>query len=478
MAINVGDAVVKMGLDKTQFQNGMNQVTNETEKSTQRMQRGMRIVGAAITAVGIAGLKLVADARKMNAELAQVGITTGMTTGELRGLALELSNVTFRLKSVIATLTLLSRAGVRSKEEMAAIANAFDTLADSIGSTAEEVAAQLIPAFGIFGLELPKTAEEVDKFTWLVKNTLIDLSDFASVMDYVAMYGGELNITLDEMIAIMFELNKRSIQGASATRLFRTAVSQAASEGISLNEALGISSATLDEWIAKINVDAVGAAEAFADVANEQYSIMDKLASKWEDLVLVMGTMLTPLEPVFALMTALGPIMLAMSLSTLPALIANLKLSATALVGWAVAAGKAVAAAVVLAGAKIWAWAATIPIAGIAIGIAGVAALIASIVLIRKKAEEAATGLFEGGIVTKPTRALIGEAGPEAVIPLSKVGSMGGPRELHLHIGNYMGDEMSMRTLVRQIDQMLQEEGRRNSFGQVQGGYYFGRSSP
>jgi SLT domain-containing protein len=31
-----------------------------------------------------------------------------------------------------------------------------------------------------------------------------------------------------------------------------------------------------------------------------------------------------------------------------------------------------------------------------------------------------------GGIVTDPTMALIGEAGPEAVIPLDRMGSMGG----------------------------------------------------
>ncbi len=35
-------------------------------------------------------------------------------------------------------------------------------------------------------------------------------------------------------------------------------------------------------------------------------------------------------------------------------------------------------------------------------------------------------GLATGGIVTKPTLAVIGEAGPEAVIPLSKAGQMGG----------------------------------------------------
>ena len=476
MSISVGDAVVKLGLDKTKFNEGMRSAGDETDAAAKKMQTGMRIAGAAITAVGVAGLKLVADARKMNAELAQTAITTGISTGEMRGLALELSNVTFRLKSVIATLELLARAGIRSKEELAAIANAFDALADATGSEAEVVADQLIPAFRVFGLELPKTAEDLDQFTWLVKNTLINLSDFASVMDYVAMYGSELNVTLEQMVAIMAILNDRGMSGASATRLFRTAVSQATREGISLNEALGLSNEIMAEYINKIGIEAVGATQMYADVANEQYGIMDKLASGWEDLTFAVGSFLTPLEPVFALMSALGPIILALSLTTLPQLIANIKATAVAFVGYAAAAAKAVGALIAKAAASIWAWASSIPIAGIALGIAGVAALITSIALARRKASEATTGLAEGGIVTRPTRALIGEAGPEAVIPLSQAGFTG-PRELHLHIGNYMGDEMSRRQLVRDIDRMLKEESRRSAFGMNQS-YYYGRSAP
>ncbi len=50
-------------------------------------------------------------------------------------------------------------------------------------------------------------------------------------------------------------------------------------------------------------------------------------------------------------------------------------------------------------------------LAAVGVGIAGV---------------KAAVGMAEGGIVTKPTLALIGEAGPEAVIPLKPDGSGGG----------------------------------------------------
>ncbi len=45
-----------------------------------------------------------------------------------------------------------------------------------------------------------------------------------------------------------------------------------------------------------------------------------------------------------------------------------------------------------------------------------------------------ATPLASGGIVTGPTFALIGEAGPEAVIPLSRAGGFGDRRPTHVHV--------------------------------------------
>ena len=469
--INAGDAVVKLGLDKTQFENGMKQAADKTQQGAQRMQKGMRIAAVAITAVGLAGLKLVADARKMNAQLAQVAITAGHTTAEMRGLALELSNVTFRLGSVINTLGILTRAGVTDEQQMKDNANAFDALADAIGSNAETVADTLIPAYRIFGDELPRTAEDLDRVTWMSKKSLASFQDLGPVLDYLAAYGQDLNLTFEDLISILAILAERGVTGSAVTKLFRTAITQAATEGRSLNEVLGITSGELDTYNQKIGEEAVGATQAYADVANEQFGVMDKLKSAWEDLTLKMGSALTPLEPVFALMSGLGPIMLMLSMTSIPQLIANMKLLVTGFIGLAVAAGKAVASLVVLAASKIWAWASTIPIAGIAIAVAGVAALAASIAMIKNKA----TALAEGGIVTQPTRALIGEAGPEAVIPLSK--GMPGAKEIHVHIGSYMGDEVSLRQFGRKLKEVLQEDDRRSAFGQVNQGWYYGRSS-
>jgi TP901 family phage tail tape measure protein len=48
--------------------------------------------------------------------------------------------------------------------------------------------------------------------------------------------------------------------------------------------------------------------------------------------------------------------------------------------------------------------------------------------------------LAEGGIVTKATRALIGEAGPEAVIPLDKMGGMGNTYNITVNAGVGVGN--------------------------------------
>ncbi len=66
--------------------------------------------------------------------------------------------------------------------------------------------------------------------------------------------------------------------------------------------------------------------------------------------------------------------------------------------------------------------------------------------------------LAKGGIVTKPTLAMIGEAGPEAVIPLSKAGSMGG---INITVNGAIDPEST----ARQIIQILNNSAYRGTLG-------------
>lgn len=59
--------------------------------------------------------------------------------------------------------------------------------------------------------------------------------------------------------------------------------------------------------------------------------------------------------------------------------------------------------------------------------------------------------LAEGGIVTGPTLAMIGEAGPEAVIPLDRAGGIGGTNvTIHVNGGDPNAVVSALRTYMRQ----------------------------
>ena len=58
--------------------------------------------------------------------------------------------------------------------------------------------------------------------------------------------------------------------------------------------------------------------------------------------------------------------------------------------------------------------------------------------------------MASGGVVTSPTFALIGEAGPEAVIPLDKMGGMGGGVTINVNGGDPNAVVQALRTYMRQ----------------------------
>lgn len=357
---------------------GVDQVNKELEKTKSTMenvQKGLKIAGAAFTAAGAAGLKMASSARELNAQLGQTGLTIGASTEEMRKLALETTNVTFPLDSVAKTFDLLARAGVNSTDEMKNAALAFDGLADATGSSAEVMADLLLPAFKLFGEEIPQSTAEMDKFTWLTKNTTVNMSDFGTMLTRIAPYADQLNMSLDDSVAILAALSDRGVEGSAATIKLRTAVTQAAESGESLNEILGISQEEIDGYKKQME-SATGITDQYAEVANEQYGVMDKLKQKWSEITLVAGSFLTPLEPIMGLMTALGPVMMFFGTAQGMATVKTVA-HTTALIAQKVAMVASTAAIKAVTAAQ-WLWNAAMTANPIGLVIAGIMALIAA----------------------------------------------------------------------------------------------------
>lgn len=277
--------------------------------ASDRFRKIGTIAGTAMTGIG-AGLTMMTDkARQMNAPLEAMAIQLGVNSKELRELAIETANVTFPLDQAISSMDLLVRAGMRDTVAIAATATAFDVLGDATGASASQITTMMIPAFNAFGLELENAANYTDLFTHMQRNTTVEMADFAGMFKYIAPDIDAMGISLKQSIAVMEALAAKGIQGTSATKEFRTAVTQADGDLIQFYEALGLTEAEVGVYITQLE-GAKGITNEYADAMNTQYGFMDKLKHSVSELTLKYGSMMQPVEALGPSMAALGPILI------------------------------------------------------------------------------------------------------------------------------------------------------------------------
>jgi len=293
----------------------VNQQLSKTEQQAQKVQKGLRIAGAALTALGAAGLKFVDTARKTNAQLAVTALNLDITTEEMRNLTLETANVTFAIDEVVSTFDLLVRAGIESTQILQSVATAFDTLGDATGYSASQVTSMMVPAMKTFGLSGEEMATKIDMFTYMSRESTMSLEDFNTMVGYTTPELVAMGLTIEDLTAILIHMEKEGYApGRVMTREFNKAVTEATQSQIPLTQAIGITTEELEGYKNEM-AGATGMAQEYADAANAQYGIMDKLKFLWSKLTLTVGSYLTPLEPVLAVMTALGPVMIFLSTS-------------------------------------------------------------------------------------------------------------------------------------------------------------------
>lgn len=371
---------------------GMDKVTGELDKvksRTEQVQKGMKIMGAAFTAVGAAGLALVASSKKINAQLGVTALNLGVTTKEMRELTLATTNVTFPIAEVTASFDLLARAGVKDTEVLKSVATAFDSLGDATGQSASQVTAMMIPAMKTFGLTAEEMAKKTDMMTYMSRESTMTMADFNTMVGYTTPELVKAGLSMEDLTAALIYMERQGYApGRVMTREFMKATTLATKEQIPLTEALGMTSEELAGYKEEL-AGATGMTDEFAEAANKQYTIMDKLRHKWSELTLQYGTFLQPLEPILATMTALGPVLLLFSTVLIPRLTfgaAALRIKLIAL-----------AAAHKIAAAATWLWNIALAANPIGIVIVAIGALIAAGIALWKNWDKVVT-FFTGGV--------------------------------------------------------------------------------
>lgn len=287
----------------------LDDTTKKSGVSMANLSAKCTAAGAVMTGLGASIVLLTDSAKKTNAELAVTALQLGVSTEEMRDLALATTNVTFPLEEVTATMDLLTRAGMEDTEAIQETATALDTLGDATGNSASAVTESLIPALNAFNIPLEQAGEHTDTLTYLMRNSTIELSEFSSVVAYLAPDLDVLGLSLEDTSALMLAMADHGLQGSAATREFRTAVSAADGDITTLYESLGITTDEVANYSGKIT-DATGITDEYAAAANTQYGAVDELKQKFSELTLGLGSALEPLDGVGVAMTTFGGIMM------------------------------------------------------------------------------------------------------------------------------------------------------------------------
>lgn len=69
----------------------------------------------------------------------------------------------------------------------------------------------------------------------------------------------------------------------------------------------------------------------------------------------------------------------------------------------------------------------------------------------------------EGGVVTSPTLAMVGESGPEAIIPLNKAGGMTGNITNNIVVNANVASSVDIRNMARELSEYMIDEYRRQT---------------
>lgn len=299
---------VLLGLKST-----LGEGTKEAEKQVKALEKELlgstTKMGAALTAIGGTALLLADKSRTMNADLRATGIQLGLTADEMRALAVETTNITFPLEDVSATFDLLTRAGMRSTEEIVRTSNAFSDLGTALNRPASEMADTLIPAFNAFDIPLENAGDHVDAFMHLLRNTTVDLSDYANMVNYLAPQLDTMNLSIEESVAVMEALADKGIQGGAATREFRKAATQAEGDVKKFYEALGLTTTEVEKYAKEVR-GATGMAKEYADAATTQFGTLDHLKQAWSEITFQVGSAIEPFEGVAIAATGLGTVLM------------------------------------------------------------------------------------------------------------------------------------------------------------------------
>jgi len=276
-------------------------------------------------AAGIAGIGAAATgALQSTAGLRETAALTAGTVGtsrqQIRGLATDLSNVTFSTEEASRTLDILSQHGVESEGAMRDAAASVDVLATSTGNQADVVAEQALPTLAAYGDSASDITGLTDEFSFAVRNSALDMRDLTMSLRRGRREGlGEMVGGTKEAIGLLAAFQQETgLVGRDLRREFSQQLREADGDLQAFTEATGVGREEMQQFQESVPE---GFAEGLASDVGETKTLVDELKVTVSDLTLQFAGLAEPVNAAAPAVTALSTSVVALngvSLAAIP----------------------------------------------------------------------------------------------------------------------------------------------------------------
>ena len=179
-------------------------------------------VSAAMTGVGVAGLKVATDFEKAMSGVKAITGATGEEFEKLRETAIDLGATTaFSSGEVAEAMTEMAKAGWSTTQIIDGMAGVLDATAAS-GESLATVSTIVADAITGFGLSAKDSARVADLMTQAANSGTIGVSDLGESYKYVAPLAQSMGLSIEDVTTALSAMSMAGIKGSQAGTSLRT----------------------------------------------------------------------------------------------------------------------------------------------------------------------------------------------------------------------------------------------------------------
>lgn len=254
------------------------------EESAERAEVAWSNV-ANVTAGAMAGAGAALEAYNQSQQetrdvSARVGNAIGETSDTVLSAAAEMNNATRDVDELVAMMETGSQRGLESVEDLQSFAATWDTIGDATGENAAALA-EASSALNTVGIAAGNEEEAMAALGHVSQNTTASVGDFLSLVERTGKELGDQAPHVNEMAALLSAMEEQGLGAQQAQREVQQALRQSEGDMAAAREELGITNATLDEHIGRVE-ESSGVIEANAQAHADNKTTLQELSSSLE----------------------------------------------------------------------------------------------------------------------------------------------------------------------------------------------------